>query len=159
MKAKVDATDLKILDLLQQDATITVAQISARVHLSQTPCWRRIQKLEEMGVIERRVAIINPESIGLKLSVFVEVQAADHNSEWLARFAEAVAEMPEILEVHRMAGEIDYLLRVVVRDTEEYDEFYRRLIERVPAKNITSRFSMERVKSTTAYPIGVPVRS
>lgn len=153
MKEKLDRTDLKILALLQEDATMTVAEISARVHLSQTPCWRRIQRLEESGVIQRRVAIVDPEAIGFGLPVFVEVQAADHSGEWLARFTELVAEMPEILEVHRMAGEIDYLLRVAVRDTDEYDQFYRRLIERLPFKKIVSRFTLERVKSTTAYPI------
>lgn len=153
MKEKLDRTDVRILALLQEDATITVAEISARVHLSQTPCWRRIQRLEEAGVIDRRVAILNPDSIGLKLSVFVEVQAADHSPEWLARFTEAVAEMPEVMEVHRMAGEVDYLLRVAVRDTDEYDQFYRKLIDRMSFKNITSRFSMERVKSTTAFPL------
>jgi Lrp/AsnC family transcriptional regulator len=162
MKEKLDKTDLKILALLQEDATITVAQISARVHLSQTPCWRRIQRLEEAGVIERRVAILNPERVGFGLSVFVEIQAADHSREWLERFAETVAELPEIMEVHRMAGEVDYLLRVAVRDTDDYDRFYQQLIDRMPFKNVTSRFSMERVKTTTAYPIdafGPAVRS
>lgn len=163
MKEKLDRTDLKILALLQEDATITVAQISARVHLSQTPCWRRIQRLEEAGVIERRVAILNPERVGFGLSVFVEIQAGDHSREWLDRFAETVAALPEIMEVHRMAGEVDYLLRVAVRDTEDYDRFYQQLIERMNFKNVTSRFSMERVKTTTAYPIdafgAAPVRS
>ncbi len=153
MKEKLDKTDLKILALLQEDATITVAQISARVHLSQTPCWRRIQRLEEAGVIERRVAILNPDRVGFGLSVFVEIQAGDHSREWLEGFAETVAALPEIMEVHRMAGEVDYLLRVAVRDTEDYDRFYQQLIDRMTFKNVTSRFSMERVKTTTAYPI------
>jgi len=151
----MDNKDLKILALLQENAAITVAEISAKVHLSQTPCWRRIQKLEEMGVIEKRVAILNPSAVGFGLSVFVEVQAVDHSAEWLAQFEAAVTEMSEIMEVHRMAGEVDYLLRVAVRDMDAYDDFYRRFIARVPLKNVTSRFSMERVKSTTAYPLNV----
>ena len=153
MKERLDKIDLRILALLQEDATITVAQISSRVHLSQTPCWRRIQRLEEAGIIERRVALLNPDSVGFGLSVFVEVQAADHSREWLAGFARTVAEMPEIMEVHRMAGEVDYLLRVAVRDTDAYDRFYRELIARMPFKNVTSRFALERVKATTAYPL------
>jgi Lrp/AsnC family transcriptional regulator len=149
----MDKTDLKILALLQENASITVAEISERVHLSPTPCWRRIQKLEEAGVIRKRVVLLNPDAIGFKLSVFVEIEAENHSAEWLARFSEAISEMAEVMEVHRMAGEVDYLLRVAVRDMEGYDDFYRRLIERVPLKNVTSRFSMERVKSTTAYPL------
>ena len=149
----MDDKDLRILALLQEDASITVAEISARVHLSQTPCWRRIQKLEESGVIERRVAILDPNAVGFPLTVFVEVQAFDHSSEWLDRFERVVFEMPEVMEIHRMAGEIDFLLRVAARDMDAYDEFYRRFIEAVPMKNVTSRFAMERVKATTAYPI------
>ena len=158
----MDSTDRKILAILQEDASLSVADVAAKVNLSQTPCWRRIQRLEEAGVIERRVAILNPERVGFGLSVFVEIQAADHSREWLERFAETVAELPEIMEVHRMAGEVDYLLRVAVRDTEDYDRFYQQLIDRMPFKNVTSRFSMERVKTTTAYPIdafGPAVRS
>ena len=153
MTGKFDRTDLKILALLQEDSNITVAEISSRVNLSQTPCWRRIQRLEEAGVIERRVAILNPEAVGFGLAVFVEVQAADHSPAWINGFADAVAEMPEIMEVHRMAGEIDYLLRVAVRDTADYDLFYRKLIDRLPFKKVVSRFSLERVKATTAYPL------
>ena len=155
MTGKFDRTDLKILALLQEDSNITVAEISSRVNLSQTPCWRRIQRLEEAGVIERRVAILNPEAVGFGLAVFVEVQAVDHSAEWLAHFQAAVSSMSEIMEVHRMAGEVDYLLRVAVKDMDAYDDFYRRFIARVPSKNVTSRFSMERVKSTTAYPLNV----
>jgi Lrp/AsnC family transcriptional regulator len=149
----MDKTDIKILTLLQENAAITVAEISDRVNLSPTPCWRRIQKLEELGVIQKRVVLLDPNAIGLGLSVFVEVYADNHSAEWLAAFSEAIAEMPEVMEVHRMAGEVDYLLRVAVRDMDGYDDFYRRLIDRVPLKNVTSRFSMERVKSTTAYPL------
>jgi len=153
MLAPMDRTDLKILAILQEDASLPVAEVASRVNLSQTPCWRRIQKLEAQGVIQRRVAILNPDSVGLGLSVFVEIEAADHSPEWLGTFAATVAAMPEVMEVYRMAGDVDYMLRVAVGSMGEYDDFYRRLIAEVPLKNVTSRFAMERVKSTTAYPL------
>jgi Lrp/AsnC family transcriptional regulator, cysteine-sensing transcriptional activator len=151
----MDRTDLKILAILQEDASLAVAEVASRVNLSQTPCWRRIQKLEAQGVIARRVAILNPEAVGLGLTVFVEVETGDHSADWLGRFAASVRAMPEVMEVYRMAGDVDYLLRVAVGSMAEYDDFYRRLIADVPLKNITSRFAMERVKSTTAYPLRV----
>ncbi|HJQ17847.1 MAG TPA: Lrp/AsnC family transcriptional regulator [Allosphingosinicella sp.] len=152
----MDVTDLKILAILQEDASLSVAEIASRVNLSQTPCWRRIQRLEEQGVIERRVAILDPQAIGLGLSIFVEIETGDHSAEWIARFADAVSEMPEVMEVYRMAGDVDYLLRIAVSDMAAYDAFYKRLIALVPLKNVTSRFAMERVKSTTAYPLPLP---
>lgn len=154
----MDRTDLKILAILQEDASLAVAEVAARVNLSQTPCWRRIQRLEQQGVIERRVALLDPDKIGLGISVFVEIEAADHSPDWLAAFAEAMAAMPEVMEVYRMAGDVDYLLRVVVGSMAEYDDFYRRLIADVRLKNVTSRFAMERVKRTTAYPLHEPGR-
>ena len=152
----MDVTDLKILAILQEDASLSVAEIASRVNLSQTPCWRRIQRLEEQGVIERRVAILDPQAIGLGLSIFVEIETGDHSAEWIARFADAVSEMPEVMEVYRMAGDVDYLLRIAVSDMAAYDAFYKRLIALVPLKNVTSRFAMERVKSTTPYPLPLP---
>ena len=149
----MDRTDLKILAILQEDASLPVAEVAARVNLSQTPCWRRIQRLEAQGVIARRVALLDPDSIGLGFSVFVEIEAADHSPEWLAAFAAAVETLPEVMEVYRMAGDIDYLLRVAVGAMADYDDFYRRLIAAIPCKNVTSRFAMERVKFTTAYPL------
>ena len=131
--------------------------MAGRVNLSQTPCWRRIQKLETQGVIQRRVAILDPESIGLGISVFVEIEAADHSPEWLNAFADAVAAMPEVMEVYRMAGDVDYLLRVAVASMGDYDDFYRRLIAEVQLKNVTSRFAMELVKGTTAFPLSAEV--
>jgi Lrp/AsnC family transcriptional regulator len=155
MKWAMDRTDLKILAILQEDSSLAVAEVAARVNLSQTPCWRRIQKLEAAGVIQRRVAILNPEAVGLGISVFVEIEAADHSPAWLEGLAGAVAAMPEVMEVYRMAGDVDYLLRVAVGSMADYDDFYRRLIAQVPLKNVTSRFAMERVKSTTAYPLPI----
>ena len=149
----MDNTDRKILAILQEDASLPVAEVAARVNLSQTPCWRRIQKLEEAGVIQGRVAILDPNSIGLGLTVFVEIETGDHSREWLERFAEAIQSMPEVMEVYRMAGDVDYLIRLAVANMTAYDDFYRRLIALVPMKNVTSRFAMERVKYTTAYPL------
>ena len=152
----MDRTDLKILAILQEDASISVAEIANRVHLSQTPCWRRIQKLEEAGVIERRVALLDPRAIGLDLTIFVEVETGDHSGDWLTQFEQIVSALPEVMDVYRMAGDVDYLLRVTAPTMAAFDDFYRRLIKAVPLKNVTSRFAMERVKSTTAYPLPEP---
>ena len=149
----MDSTDRKILALLQDDASLSVAEIAAHVNLSQTPCWRRIQKLEEAGVIHRRVALVDPQALGLDVTVFVEVQSPDHSKEWLQRFRSAITEMPEVMEIYRMAGDVDYLLRITVANMADVDAFYQRLIATVPLKNVTSRFAMERVKYTTAYPL------
>lgn len=150
---EMDAIDRKILDQLQRDATLSIAEIAERVGLSQTPCWKRIQRLEAQGVIERRVALLNPEKLSLGLTVFAQIETGDHSGEWIARFADLVSAMPEVLECYRMAGDVDYMLRVVVPDMQAYDAFYKRLIAAVPLKNVTSRFAMERVKATTILPI------
>ena len=149
----MDQIDKKILRILQKDASVPIATIADKVGLSQTPCWKRIRRLETTGVIERRVALLNPEKIGLGITVFVSVQAPDHSKEWLERFAAVVSAMPEVMEFYRMAGDVDYMLRVVVADMPAYDEFYKRLIADVALRNVTSRFAMERIKSETAYKI------
>jgi Lrp/AsnC family transcriptional regulator len=151
----MDVIDRKILDILQRDTALSIAEIADRVGLSQTPCWKRIQRLESQGVIERRVALLNPEKLGLGLTVFVSVETSDHSQAWLARFAELVSAMPEVLEFYRMAGDVDYMLRVIVPDMAAYDAFYKRLIGAIPLKNVSSRFAMERVKSSTALPIDI----
>jgi len=150
----MDAIDRKILAVLQQDASLSVAEIGSRVGLSSTPCWKRIQKLEGEGVIQRRVAVVDPDKIGLGVSVFVAVETGDHSQEWLKRFAEVVEAMPEVMEFYRMAGDVDYMLRVVCASIQDYDSFYKKLISAIPLKNVTSRFAMERIKQTTALPIG-----
>jgi Lrp/AsnC family transcriptional regulator len=149
----MDATDRKILSLLQADASLSIAEIADRVNLSQTPCWKRIQKLEAQGVITGRVALVAPEKIGLGLTVFVSIETGDHSAAWLDRFATTVAAMPEVMDFYRMAGDVDYLLRVAVADMAAYDAFYKRLIGIAPLKNVTSRFAMERIKATTAFPV------
>jgi Lrp/AsnC family transcriptional regulator len=153
----MDAIDRKILAVVQQDASLSVAEIGQRVGLSSTPCWKRLQRLEADGVITRRVALIDPEKVGLGITVFASIETEDHSQEWLSRFAEVVSAMPEVMEFYRMAGDVDYMLRVVVPDIQGYDTFYKKLIATVPLKNVTSRFAMERIKSTTALPIGAAV--
>ena len=138
---------------MQDDASLSVAEIGSRVGLSSTPCWKRIQRLEADGVITKRVALVDPGKIGLGITVFVSIETGDHSQEWLAKFAETVSAMPEVMEFHRMAGDVDYMLRVVVPDIQGYDMFYKKLIGTVALKNVTSRFAMERIKSTTALPI------
>jgi Lrp/AsnC family transcriptional regulator len=150
---QLDLIDRKIVAALMQDATLPIAQIADRVGLSQTPCWKRIQKLEAAGVLTGRVALGDPGKLGLGLTVFVGIEAADHTSAWRELFAKAVASHPQIMEVYRMAGEMDYLLRVAVADTGAFDALYKRLTDAVPIKNITSHFAMERMKFTTAYPL------
>ena len=154
---RMDTTDARILAILQADASLPVVEVARRVGLSQTPCWRRIQRLEAAGVIQRRVALVDPHALGLGLTVFVEVETGDHSHDWLERFADRVAAMAEVMEVHRMAGDVDYLLRIAIPDMAAYDAFYRRLVASTPLKNVTSRFAMERVKFTTAYPIPASV--
>jgi Lrp/AsnC family transcriptional regulator len=147
----MDATDTKILMLLQENASISIAELAQRVNLSQTPCWKRVQRLEATGVIQKRVALIDPEKVGLGLTVFVSIETSDHSGQGLQNFADIVSAMPEVMEFYRMAGDVDYMLRVVVPDMAAYDRFYKRLIEAIPLKNVTSRFAMQRVKSTTSY--------
>jgi Lrp/AsnC family transcriptional regulator len=150
----MDAIDRKILAVLQQDASLSVAEIGNRVGLSSTPCWKRIQKLEGEGVIEKRVALVDQDKLGLGVTVFVSVETGDHSEEWLKKFAELVGSMPEVMEFYRMAGDVDYMLRVVASDIHGYDRFYKQLISAIPLKNVTSRFAMEKIKSTTALPVG-----
>ena len=149
----MDAIDRKILAVVQEDASLSVAEIGQRVGLSSTPCWKRLQRLEADGVILRRVALVAPEKIGLGITVFVSVETGDHSNDWLKKFADVVSAMPEVMEFYRMAGDVDYMLRVVVADIAGYDTFYKKLIASVPLKNVTSRFAMERIKSTTSLPI------
>lgn len=150
---KMDVTDRKILSLLQGDASLSVAEIGSRVGLSSTPCWKRIQRLEADGVIQRRVALVDQDKIGLGITVFVSIETGDHSQDWLAKFADMVGAMPEVMEFYRMAGDVDYMLRVVVPDIQGYDTFYKKLIASIPLKNVTSRFAMEKIKATTALPI------
>ena len=149
----MDEIDRTILACLQDDATMPLAEIAGRVGLTSTPCWRRIQKLETSGVIRGRVAILDAAALNVGVTVFVAVKTREHNYAWLEEFAAAVAEFPEVVEFYRMSGEIDYLLRVVVRDIAAYDEFYKRLIEKVSLSDVSSSFAMEQIKYSTALPL------
>lgn len=149
----MDDVDRKLLDLLQGDASLSMAELGAAVGLSATPVWKRVQKLEAAGTVVRRVALVDPAQVGIGLIVFVAIEAPEHTPAWLATFAETLAAMPEVMEAHRMAGEVDYMLRVAVPDMAGFDSFYKRLINAVPLKNVTSRFAMEQLKHTTAYPL------
>lgn len=149
----LDRVDFKILRLLQEDATLSVADISSRVGLSSTPCWKRIQRLQMDGVITGRVALVDQEKIGLGLSVFVFIESGEHSKEWEISFTAALKAMPQIVDIYRLAGDFDYVLRVVVPDMKSFDQFYRSLISTAALKNVTSRFAMEKIKSVTALPI------
>ena len=149
----MDTIDRKILALLQVDASISIEKIAEKVHLSSTPCWKRIRRLEKDGVITKRVALLDAEKVGAGVTVFVAIKTNQHNREWLDHFASSVVDMPEILDFYRTSGEIDYLLRVVVEDLSAVDTFYQRLISRVPLSDVTSSFAMEKIKHTTALPI------
>jgi Lrp/AsnC family transcriptional regulator len=149
----MDAIDQKILAILQEDASLSVAEIAFRVGLSQTPCWKRIQKLEATGVVKRRVALLSPEKLGLGLRVYVSIVAGEHSQAWFERFAEEVSKMPEVVDFDRMAGDIDYMLCVVVPDIAGFDEFYRRLVSITPLRKVVSRFTIQRLKTTTALPL------
>jgi Lrp/AsnC family transcriptional regulator len=149
----MDQIDRKILAELQQDATLPVAQLADRVGLSQTPCWKRVQKLEAAGIIMRRVAVVDPLKVGLGLTVLVDVEALDHTAAWREQFLQAVDALPEVMEVVRLGGGADYHLRVVVADMQTYDHVYRTLTEAVGFRSVTSKFVMERLRERTALPI------
>src|SRR5690606_13353566 len=137
----------------QEDSTLAVADIAKKVGLSTTPCWRRIQKLEEEGVIKRRVAILDPVKVNARVNVFVAIRTNSHSHEWLKRFSEVVQEFPEVVEFYRVSGEIDYLLRVVVPDIAAYDVFYKKLISKIEIRDVSSSFAMEQIKYTTELPL------
>ena len=149
----LDNVDRRMLAVLQEAGRITNQDLSEKVGLSPTPCWNRIRKMEETGIISRRVAVLDAARLGLGVTIFVSIETSDHSEGWLARFAEAVKQMPEVVDVYRMSGDVDYMMRVVVPGIDAYDDFYRRLIKAVPLKNVTSRFAMEKIKATTALPL------
>jgi Lrp/AsnC family transcriptional regulator len=149
----MDLIDKRILRIVQRDARQSIGQIATQVGLSQTPCWKRLQRLDASGVIKRRIALLDPVKLGLGLTVLVSIEVGDHAGKALARFAAEVAAMDEVMEFYRVAGDIDYFLRVVVLDAAAFDAFYMRLIETMPLKKVTSRFALENIKSETAFPI------
>jgi Lrp/AsnC family transcriptional regulator len=153
MVMQIDDFDKKILTILQTDAGGSNAEIAERIGLSPTPCWRRIRNLEEAGIIRKRVALLDRGKLNLGVTVFVAVRTNQHNQAWLERFAAVVDSIPEVVEFYRMAGEVDYLLRVVVPDIAAYDGVYKRLIEQIDLFDVSSSFAMEELKYTTAVPL------
>jgi len=149
----LDRLDIQILDALQLDATLSAAALGAQVGLSSTPCWKRVKRLEDDGLIERRVAIVNRQAVGLPVTVFVSIRAGQHDEKWLVRFAAVVSALPEVQEFHRMSGDVDYLLKVAASSIEGYDLFYKKLIGLADMAGVSSAFSMEQIKSTTALPL------
>ena len=148
-----DSADLRILRELQQDASRSVEQIAQAVGLSQNPCWRRIKRLESEGVIARRVAIVDPAKLDVGITVFVSVRTNQHNDAWLEQFTRGVQDIPEIVEIYRMSGDVDYLLKILVRDIAEYDRIYKKLIRVAELYDVSSSFAMEQLKYTTEIPL------
>lgn len=149
----IDQKDRQILDLLQHDASLSVAEVAERIGLSQNACWRRTRKLQDSGIIQRRVALLDPDALDLSVTVFVEIKTNEHNESWLKRFASGVRDIPEVVEFYRMSGETDYMLKIIARDIADYDRVYKRLITVAPLHDVSSSFAMERIKYTTALPL------
>ncbi|MCP4072780.1 MAG: Lrp/AsnC family transcriptional regulator [Hyphomicrobiales bacterium] len=149
----MDRIDKNILQLLQSDSTLPVADIAKKVGLSTTPCWRRIQKMEEDKVIQRRVAVLDNKKVNVGVTVFVSIKTDQHNTEWLTRFAEIITAYDEVVEFFRMSGQVDYLLKVVVPDIDAYDVFYKKLVANIEIEDVSSTFAMERIKDTTILPL------
>ncbi len=154
---KLDDTDRKILAVLQDDASLSVSEVAAQVGLSATPCWKRIQRLREEGIIRKQVVLCDPMKLGFGTTVFVKISTNQHNEAWLRQFAKVVQKIPEIVEVYRMSGDVDYLLRVVVNDIRGYDDVYKRLIGACELYDVSSSFAMEQIKYSTALPIASKV--
>ena len=152
---KLDAIDRRLLAILQADSTVPIAELAERVGLSQTPCWKRIKRLQDEGVIRGRVALVDPVQLGAGLVVFVAIRTSRHDEAWLEAFAGGARALPEVVEFYRLSGDVDYLLKVRVADIAAYDLFYKRLIATAPLSDVTSSFAMEEIKSTTAVPLGL----
>ncbi|WP_298943030.1 Lrp/AsnC family transcriptional regulator [uncultured Psychromonas sp.] len=150
----LDATDKKIITLLQQDASLSLQQLSEQLNLTSTPCWNRIKRLENEGVIQKRVALIAPKKVGLELVAFVQIKTQQHSEAWLRNCVQQVKGFAHVLEFYRMAGEYDYLLKVIVKDMRSYDHFYQQLVNDVDGlTDVNTSFAMQQLKFTTELPI------
>jgi len=149
----MDELDAKILDLLQHNGELTAAEIADRVGLSKAPCWRRIQKLREAGVIRQTVSLLDPRALNVGTTVFVTLKTGNHSEAWFEKFVRAVRDIPEVTEIHRMSGDVDYLIRIVVPDIDAYDVVYKRLIAAVDFQDVSASFALETLKYTTALPL------
>ncbi|MBL4828644.1 MAG: Lrp/AsnC family transcriptional regulator [Aliivibrio sp.] len=151
---ELDRVDKKLLQLLQLDGTLSLAELAETVNLTTTPCWKRLKRMEENGIISKRVALLDPEKLGLSFTAFVQVKTSDHSHEWYRKFVEIISEYTEVMEFYRMAGEYDYMMKVLVADMKQFDLFYKRLVNSIDGlTNVTSTFAMEPLKYTTALPI------
>lgn len=155
MSAQMDGLDRKILAQLQQDASRSLDEIARNVGSSKTPVWNRIRKLKAAGVIGRQTVLLDPQALGLEACFFVLVRTSEHDADWQARFLTTLKARPEVMEAHRLAGDIDYILKVRVKNAKAYDVFYQALIAEVKIFNVTALLSMEEIKSTTVLPIDV----
>ena len=153
MVAQLDELDRKILALLQDDASQSLDEIARRTGSSKTPVWNRIRRMRAAGVIRRETAILDPEELGLEACFFVLIRTSEHEAGWEKRFLDVVRRRPEVLEAHRLAGDVDYILKVWVKNARAYDAFYQALIAEVRIYNVTALLSMEEIKSTTALPL------
>lgn len=149
----MDNKDKAILHALQRDADVTVGELAERIGLSKSACWRRIQNLEEAGIIGAKVTLLNQQALGLSLTVFTAIRTHEHSGKWFEQFHDVTTNMPNVMEVHRLSGDIDYLMRAVVPDMNSYDSMYRDLIGKVNLFDVSSSFSMETIKYTTALPL------
>ena len=149
----MDAIDIKLLELLQHNAELTIQELSKAVHLSSTPCWKRINQLKSNGYINKTVSLVDRKRVGAKVTAMVSIKVDNHNQERISIFARTIQDIPEVIECYRMSGETDYLLKVVVSDIESYDIFYKNLIEKVQFLKVTSNFAIEEIKSTTEIPL------
>ena len=152
MKYYLDEIDRKILNILQFDSSLSMDEISEKINLSRNACWRRIRRMEEENIIKARVALINPSSINLGLLIFVMIRTNSHDIDWAVKFEKVVTTFPEIIGAHRMAGDLDYILRVRVKDVKDYDKFYQNLISKISISDISASFVMDDMKDTTALP-------
>ena len=149
----LDDLDRRILSILQRDASLPLDRLSDMVALSRNACWRRIGVMEKAGIIKGRVVLVDPEKLGLGLTVFIQIRTNAHAVDWLKTFSAATRSMPEIIGVYRMSGDLDYLIRAQVADMAGYDRLYQRLIEKVPLSDVSASFVMEEIKETTALPV------
>ena len=149
----MDKLDKRILDLLQKDGALTAAEVAEKIGLSKAPCWRRIKRLQELGVIKQTVALLDAKALNVGTTVFVTIKTANHSAAWFDKFVRAVRDIPEVTEIHRMSGEVDYLMRIVVPDIDAYDVVYKRLIAAVEFLDVSASFALETIKCTTALPL------
>lgn len=152
---EIDRTDRRILAELQADAGRPISEVAEAINLSTNACWRRIKRLEEAGVIRKRVALLDAQKLGVGMTVFVSVRADVHSETWLDKFSVAVRDMPEIVEFHRLSGEVDYMLKILVADVAHYDRVYKSLIRTISIADVSASFSMEQIKATTSLPLNI----